>query len=147
MFRQRPPIDRTTRRVRRRDRAGTATVEFSICASVVFFLFLGMIEVARFHIVRHSIDQAVYMGARAGIVPGATADQVDQIVRDRLQSAGVISPSVVVTPNLITADTTAVTVRVSTPYDQNSWALPKYFSGVDVVAEMTLDHENVAFNN
>lgn len=117
-----------------------------MCASIVFFLFLGMIEVARFHVVRHSLDQAVYMGARAGIIPGATAAEVDQIVRDRLSAAGVISPTVTIAPSVIDSSTTSVTVRATTPYDQNSWTLPKFFSGVTVVAEMTLDHENTAFN-
>jgi len=140
------PPPRRSRTPRVDDRRGLATVEFSICASVVFFLFLGMIEVTRFHVVRHSIDQAVYTGARVGIVPGATAAEVEQAVLDRLSMAGVIGPSVTITPPVIDSSTTSVTVRVSAPYEQNSWTLPKYFSGVDVVAEMTLDHENVAFN-
>lgn len=146
MIKRSSPKSRPPRRGRRRDRAGTSTVEFSLCAPIIFFMFLGMVEISRFHILRHSIDQAVYMGARTAIVPGATADQVDTVVRDRLQLAGVISPTVTITPAVITSETQSVTVQVSAPYEDNSWALPRYFSGVDVAAEMTLDHENVAFN-
>lgn len=137
---------RAARRPRPGDRAGAATVEFSLCAFIVFTLFLGMVEVARFHIVRHSIDQAVYVGARTAIVPGATAGEAEQAALDRLQAAGVIGPSVTITPNVITSETQAVTVRITAPYESNSWTLPRYFSGVDVAAEMTLDHENVAYN-
>lgn len=142
----RPNRKRCAKIGRRIDRSGTATVEFSFCATIVFFLFMAVLEVARFHVVRHSIDQAVYTGARVGIVPGASSNEVTQAVSDRLSSAGVLSPTITIVPSVITDSTTSVTVRVSAPYQANSWTLPKLFSGVDVTAEMTLDHENVAFN-
>ncbi|TWT95868.1 TadE-like protein [Botrimarina colliarenosi] len=144
-----PPTNRRRfRRLgsRRLLRAGVVTVEFAICAPIVFFFFLSMIEVSRFHVLRHSLDQAVYLGARVGIVPGATAAEVDQAVRDRLALAGVIDPTVTITPSVLNSATTTVTVRVEAPYEENSWTLPKLFSDIDVIAEMTLDHENVAFN-
>lgn len=137
---------RTHRRHAALLRRGVVAVEFAFCASIVFFFFLTMIEVARFHIVRHSLDQAVYAGARVGIVPGATAAEVNQSVTDRLASAGVFGATITVTPPVINSSTRAVTVRVTAPYDESSWTLPKFFSNVNVVAEMTLDHENVAFN-
>ncbi|MEO1498256.1 MAG: TadE family protein [Planctomycetota bacterium] len=143
MIRKRPAYRRPRRRPD--DRRGTATVEFAFSASIVFFLFLAMIEVGRFHVVRHSMDQAVYMGARTGIVPGATAAEVEQIVEDRLDAAGVVNPTIVVTPNTIDDTTQAVTVTATASYDANSWAIPKFFGGLDVVAQITLDHENVAF--
>lgn len=141
-----PTAARTRRRPAPLLRRGVVAVEFAFCASIVFFFFLTMIEVARFHVVRHSLDQAVYAGARVGIVPGATAADVNQSVTDRLAAAGVIGATVTVTPPVINSATSAVTVRVSAPYSANSWTLPKFFANVDVVAEMTLDHENVAFN-
>ncbi|MGL4513648.1 MAG: TadE/TadG family type IV pilus assembly protein [Lacipirellulaceae bacterium] len=144
MKRQRAQNDRPRNR-RGPLRRGAAAVEFAFSASIVFFLFLAMIEVARFHVVRHSLDQAVYQGARTGIVPGATAAQVTTAVADRLRVAGVISPTIVVTPAVITTGTRTVTVRASCNYGQNSWCTPKFFTGMDVTAEMTLDHENVAF--
>lgn len=135
---------RSTRR--RDDRRGTATVEFAFSASIVFFLFLAMIEVGRFHVVRHSMDQAVYMGARTGIVPGATSAEVEQVVLDRLNAAGIVDTTIVVSPNAINTATREVTVTASAPFEQNSWATPKFFGAVDVVASITLDHENIAFD-
>lgn len=135
--------------VRRRPtpaRRGAAAVEFAFSASIVFFLFLSMIEVTRFHVVRHSLDQAVYSGARVGIVPGATAAEVRTAVEDRLQSAGVVSPSITITPTVIDETTRTVTVAASADYAQNSWAMPKLFDGATIDAQITLDHENVAFD-
>ncbi|QDV73345.1 TadE/TadG family type IV pilus assembly protein [Botrimarina mediterranea] len=146
MFPLKLPATRTRRRHASLLRRGVVAVEFAFCASIVFFFFLTMIEVARFHIVRHSLDQAVYAGARVGIVPGATAADVNQSVTERLAMAGVVGATITVTPPVINTSTQAVTVHVAAPYNENSWTLPKFFSGVDVVAEMTLDHENVAFN-
>lgn len=131
---------------RRDDRRGTATVEFAFSASIVFFLFLAMVEVGRFHVVRHSMDQAVYMGARTGIVPGATAAEVEQVVADRLSAAGVVNATITVLPNTIDSTTREVTVTAAAPYDANSWATPKFFGGIDVIASITLDHENTAFD-
>ncbi|QDT68350.1 TadE-like protein [Planctomycetes bacterium MalM25] len=137
---------RKTRRPRRsEDRRGAATVEFALTSFIVFFLFMTMIEFARFHIVRHSMDQAVYMGARVGIVPGATANEVDQTVRDRLTLAGISDATISISPAVITDATTSVTVNATAPFGQNSWATPKFFGGVNVVAEITLDHENIVF--
>lgn len=139
------PAQRTRRPSRSEDRRGAATVEFALTSFIVFFLFMAMIEFARFHIVRHSMDQAVYMGARVGIVPGATSAEVDQTVRDRLTLAGITNANVSITPAVINDTTTSVTVNATAPFAQNSWATPKFFGGVDVVAEITLDHENIVF--
>ena len=130
------PTTQTHRRAATPLRRGVVAVEFAFCASIVFFFFLTMIEVARFQIVRHSLDQAVYAGARVGIVPGATTAEVNQSVTDRLASAGVFGATITVTPPVINASTRSVTVRVTAPYDENSWTLPKFFANVDVVAEM-----------
>ncbi|TWT48678.1 TadE/TadG family type IV pilus assembly protein [Botrimarina hoheduenensis] len=147
MFHHRQPVARRrSNACGPKDRRGTATVEFAFSASITFFLFLAMIEVGRFHVVRHSMDQAVYMGARTGIVPGATTAQVEQIVADRLRAAGVLGATIAVSPGVIDTTTRSVTVAATTPYDQNSWALPKFFGGLDVAASITLDHENVAFD-
>ncbi len=147
MLARKPTQPRPRRRPKRRsdDRRGAATVEFALTSFIVFFLFMTMIEFARFHIVRHSMDQAVYMGARVGIVPGATSAEVDQTVRDRLNLAGISNASVSITPAVINEATTSVTVNATAPFGQNSWATPKFFGGVNVVAEITLDHENIVF--
>ncbi|MEQ8847322.1 TadE/TadG family type IV pilus assembly protein [Botrimarina sp.] len=127
-------------------RRGVATVEFAFCASILFLLFITMIEVARFHVLRHSMDQAVYMAARAGIVPGATSAAVNDTAVSRLAAAGVRNATLTITPPVITDETQSVTVRAVAPYNENSWTLPKFFDGVQVRSEITLDHENVAFD-
>ncbi len=117
-------------------RRGMATVEFAFTAPIVFFMFMAAIEFARFQVLRHSVDEAIYMGARAGIVPGATSAEIDQTVRDRISAAGFLGETVTVTET-----TTAVTIQASVPYDLNSWIAGDFFNGVDVARELTLDRE------
>lgn len=132
----RPPSSR--RRVRRgaNARRGMATVEFAFTAPIVFFMFMAMIEVARFQVLRHSVDEAIYMGARASVVPGATAAVAEQTVRDRISAAGFSGETVNITESV-----TSVTVEATVPYDTNSWIAPQLFHGVSVTRELTLDRE------
>lgn len=129
---------RRKRRGRRADsaRRGMATVEFAFTAPIVFLMFMGAIEITRFQVLRHSVDEAIYMGARAGIVPGATSAEIDQTVRDRISAAGFTGESVTVTES-----PTNVTISASVPYDLNSWIAGDLFSEVDVTREITLDRE------
>ncbi|MEM9354246.1 MAG: TadE/TadG family type IV pilus assembly protein [Planctomycetota bacterium] len=134
------------RRSRRRSeqRRGASVVEFSICGSVLFFLFFSMVEVVRFHMVRHSLDQAAYEGARAGIVMGSTATDVEDKSNEILAAAGITGATVSVTPSVINDATEEVNVQVSAAYADNSWLVPRLFNSLVIVANISLDHENVA---
>ncbi len=54
-------------------RAGAALVELALVLPILFLFFVGIVEVSRILLLQHSIDTAAYEGARAGMVPGATA--------------------------------------------------------------------------
>jgi len=54
-------------------RAGAVVTEFAICAPLLFFFFFASLEFSRVNMIRQSVENAVYEGARRGIVPGATA--------------------------------------------------------------------------
>ncbi len=41
-------------------RKGVVAVEFALTAPVLFLVFFAMIEFARFNMIRHGIDSAVY---------------------------------------------------------------------------------------
>src|SRR5688572_28302526 len=114
------------RRSARRRRA-TTTVEFAVTLPLVLLLFFGSIEFGRVNMLRHSAAQAAYEGARRGIVPGATADDVKTAAGQILDSTFASSYTVTVTPSTITRNTTEVTVNISLPLADNSWVVPRYF--------------------
>jgi Flp pilus assembly protein TadG len=129
---------RVRRPMRRR---ATTTVEFAVTLPLVMLLFFGSIEFARVNMLRHSAAQAAYEGARRGIVPGATADDVRTVAGQILDSTFASSYTITVTPSTITRNTTEVTVDISLPLTANSWVMPMYFAGKTLTRSFTLQRE------
>jgi len=122
-------------------RRGTTTVEFAICLPLVLLLFFGAMEFSRINMLRHTIAQAAYEGARRGIVPGATADQVRTTAADVLGSIWAASYTIDVVPATITPQTTQVTVSISLPLAQNCWVPSVFVSGGTVSKSFTMERE------
>lgn len=125
----------------RRQRRATTTVEFAVTLPVVLLLFFGSIEFARVNMLRHTAAQAAYEGARRGIVPGATASDVENVTEQVLDSAFASGYTVTVTPSTITQSTTQVTVDISLPLAANGWIEPMYFGGKTLTKSFTLQRE------
>lgn len=113
-------------------------------ASVLIILFFGLLEVARFHAVRHTLDQAAYEGARVGIVPGATTQQVRAEVDSLLAIVGVRGATIEITPQNFASNASQVSVLVRANYAENSWASDRFFKGVVITGHATLDREAAA---
>ena len=71
----------------RRNRRGTAAVEFAIVAPVFFLLVFGMIEYGRMVMVQQVITNASREGARVGVLDGSTSTNVTTAVNNYLTSA------------------------------------------------------------
>ena len=129
----------TSRRLRRRRKqTGAAAVEFALTLAVLLMFVMAVFEFSRISMLRHTADSAAYEGARNAIVPGATAAEAEAAARDLLDRAGVQLANVTVTPSTITESTTSVTVQISLPVTQNSWALPRFFTAANLERDVTL---------
>src|SRR5690606_21432947 len=64
-----------------RPRRGAALVEFALTAPLLFFILFASLEFARANMLRNTVEMAAYEGARRGIVPGATAEDVRDAAR------------------------------------------------------------------
>lgn len=122
-------------------RAGAVVVEFAICAPLLFFFFFASLEFGRVNMLRQSAENAVYEGARRGVVPGATAANCQAAAQAVLNSVAAQDATIAVTPAVIVADTPQVTVDVTIPLGSNSWVLPVFFAGRTIEASMTLNRE------
>ena len=91
--------------------------------------------------IRQSVENAVYEGARRGIVPGATAANCRASAQAVLNSISANGATITVTPTIITKDTPEVTVAVSVPVNNNSWVTPVFFADRTISSEMTLRRE------
>jgi hypothetical protein len=117
---------------------GAYTVEFAVVLPLVFLLFLGGIEFARMHLVRHVVDNAAYEAARHVIVPGATADEAIAQANKILASVNAVGAQVQITPNPITEETKSVSVKVILPCSENMLSLSNFSSGLNIVSETKL---------
>ena len=65
-------------------RHGALTVEFALVVPLLFFFFFAQFEFSRANMIRNVIKTACYEGARAGVVPGATSDQIRETAQNIL---------------------------------------------------------------
>lgn len=124
-------------------RQGAAAVEFALVAPLLFFFFFAAFEFCRVAMIRHTADNAVYEGCRAGIIPGATAGDAQAEAERIMNSLGVTKVKVKVTPGKIERDTAEVTVRMEVPLDENSFVPNQFVAGRSIIRELTLRRESI----
>lgn len=108
-------------------------------------VLMAGIEFSRFMFARHSVDQAAYEGARAGIIPGATSDNVRQVANRILNATGIRKATIRVTPETINDKTAEVEVHIRCNYSDSSWIGPLFLGATVIESKLTLDHENKAY--
>jgi Flp pilus assembly protein TadG len=128
-------------KIGRGQRSGAVVTEFAICAPLLFFFFFASLEFSRVNMIRQSVENAVYEGARRGIVPGATADNCRASALAVLNSISASGATIDVAPTIITKDTPEVTVSVAVPVNNNSWVFPVFFADKTISSSMTLRRE------
>jgi hypothetical protein len=90
---------------------------------------------------RHTVEHALYEGARQGIVPGATATEVRSRTESVLRTIGIRSAAIDVTPSVINNSTPEVSVRIRLPLDQNLFAPAFFFRGLALDRTFVLQRE------
>ena len=123
-------------------RRAAVTVEFAIALPIlILFTFTG-IEFARVNMIRNTAANAAYEGARAGIVPGATAAECEAAANQLLNLVEINGGSAVATPNPILPDSDSVTVVVTIPITSaNSFVTPQFYLGKSIVSTISLPRE------
>ena len=125
-----------------RDRWAATSVEFALCAPVFFFLVFGGIELSRVNMLIHTVESALLQGARRGIIPGATADQCRKAAQDVLDIGRIRSSTITISPTTITETTSAVSITVSVPLDNNGYQASSVFLGKTILRTATLNRED-----
>jgi len=116
-------------------------VEVALTAPLLFLLVFGGIEFSRANMLRNAAEVAVFEGARAGLLPGATAQQCIDATNAELSILNITGASVTVNPTTIQQTTTEVTVSVSIPLAANALPLSKFVVGKTLVQSITLKRE------
>ena len=125
----------------RPNRQGAAAVEFAITSGLAFLFFFAAFEFSRVAMIRGTVDNAIYEGARVGIIPGATNADVETRVREILGYSLVRDADIVVSPKPIVFDSKTVTVTVDLSLDKNTFSPTQFFSGKAIVRTIQMKRE------
>ena len=131
----------TQQRATSRRRRGATTVEFAICCPILFLFTFASLEFSRVNMIRQTVENSVYEGCRRGIVPGATAEDVEDATQLVLNTISTQNAEITVEPTVITEDTTDVTVSVEVPINDNCWVAPFFFADKRVDSTLTMRRE------
>lgn len=126
---------------KRTRRAGAVTVEFALCAPVLFLFIFASLEFSRANMLKHTAANAAYEGARAGIVPGATASDARTAANNALAPLNVRDSTVTINPSSIGPGTLDVTVTVLVPMNSNGYFTPIFFRNKVLTETCKLNRE------
>ena len=113
----------------RAHRTGATAVEFAIAITILLTIVFASIEFARLTMLKHAVEHASYLGARRGIIVGATGNQVRDAAQAHLDKFSLTGATVTVIPGTITDETELIEVQTLVPVSGNSWISPVYFGG------------------
>lgn len=130
-----------TRNRKTRSRKGASTVEFALVVPLLLAFVFGAIEFSRANMIRNMCENAAMEGARAGIVPGATADDCIADALDLINVMGLTNATVTVDPPVFGATTEHVTVTVNVPLTENALPMSKFILGKSLAQSVTLPRE------
>lgn len=138
-----PGVSRGTPRhhTERPARHGAVLVEFAIVVPLLFLFFFAAFEFCRVAMIRHTVDNAIYEGARRGIIPGGTHAEVREETQRILSTIGLTTYTLDVTPAVIDDDVDEVTIELTVPLDVNTFVPADYFLGKQVTRTLTMRRE------
>lgn len=111
-------------------------MEFAVTVPIVFLFLFAAIEFGRMQMIRQSLENASYEGARRGVVPATSDAEIRQAAQNVLDVISVVNPQIVVVQ---TDETVRVTVSVNA--NENSWISPFYFRNRTLSSTITLSKD------
>jgi Flp pilus assembly protein TadG len=116
-----------------RARRGTVTVEFAICAPILFLFLFAILEFGRAQMIRHTLDNAVYEGVRRGMSINSTENKVRERVLAITAPAAIRNPAIGVS---LTPD--SVTVSASVSLNDHALFSPLFLRNKTLSSTLTL---------
>ncbi len=132
----------SVRQTARAKRRGATLVEFAITAPILFLFIFSGIEFARVNVLRNTVSNAAFDGARRGIIAGASVADCVQEANVSLNAVAAATSTVTVTPDPLTNYDDTVTVRVDVPLTaDNLFLVSRFFLGDTLSKSVTLERE------
>jgi Flp pilus assembly protein TadG len=112
-------------------RRGAVAVELALALPLLFFFIFGAYEFGRANMLRHTAEAAAYEGARVGIVPGASAAEVEASVKRLCSTVGIRNLTVDVEPKVLDRTNGTVSVTVTVPLQSNMLIAPAFLKNAE----------------
>ena len=125
------------------NRHGVLSVELSLTLPLLFMILMASVEFGRMNTLRHTLDNAAYEAARAGIVPGATADRVEAKARSIMAIVSARGVDVTIEPAVITEETEELRVTIELSPAENGYLAPRFFRGRTLVSSCLMRREQL----
>jgi Flp pilus assembly protein TadG len=122
-------------------RNGVTAVEFALTFPLLLLIVFGSLEFSRANMIRNMCENAALEGARAGMIPGATAQDCTDAVNQLLDIIGIQNATVTIEPSTIDPATPDVEVTVTIPLADNSLPMSKFVLGTTMSQTAELPRE------
>ena len=122
-------------------RKGVTAVEFALTFPLLLALVFGSLEFSRANTIRNMCENAALEGARAGMIPGATAQDCMDAANDLLDIIGIQNATVTINPTTVLPTTEEVEVTVTIPLADNSLPISKFVLGTTMSQTASLPRE------
>lgn len=124
-------------------RKGALTVEFAMVLPLLMLCLFAFYEISRASMIQHATEAAAYEGARAGIIPGATDQEIRDQVQFILNSVGVDVFTVNVEQNQPVGSLLKVRVTVNVPFSETTTGGTLFGSGRSFTGQTELGQETL----
>lgn len=122
-------------------RKGVTAVEFALTFPLLLLIVFGSLEFSRANMIRNMCENAALEGARAGMIPGATAQDCTDAANSLLDIIGIQNATVTIDPSTIVPATEVVEVTVTIPLADNSLPMSKFVLGTTMTQTAQLPRE------
>ncbi len=127
---------------RKRDRTGTAAVEFALAAPVLLLLIFCTVEFARISMIRNIAQNAAYEAARISMVEGASHQEGIDEANRILGRLGTQGATVDINGGTeLDFDTTDINVRIEIPMEDNAFVFKAFYHDKKIITEASMGSE------
>lgn len=124
-------------------RRGAVAVEMAMTVPLLLFIVFSAYEFSRANMIRHTVESAAYEGARNGILPGATEQNVKDGANSILSSIGTRDAQITVAPLPLTDDDRVIEVTISVELRKNMFFAPFFFRESVITRKCRMSREEL----
>jgi Flp pilus assembly protein TadG len=134
---------RTKRKTQHGNRRGALAVEMAFTIPIVLLIMFASVELTRYIMIRHTVQNAAYEASRAAMVPGGDHNSAIAKATKLCESIGIKNPGITVTPSVVDDTISEVRVDIVVGVDENFWMLNLLSADAEIKGQSSLNREQL----